>query len=187
LGVSMIKNSCGSHKKITLPVAVVAMLLIIFCFFPAFSWSRSIEFSEGHRFKNTQNYDREMLMVKGGMLYPFDKTKDYEEFNPRRSYRLLTRNYGRNYNRLSPEEKTMLQRRLREWESMSPERKRILRHRMEEYNRMPPRERHRFRQRYQRWQKLTPDERNRIQEKLRRWDKLPPSEKDQIRRRFREP
>jgi hypothetical protein len=183
----MIKHTCGSHKRFRLRVAVVAMMLTIFCFFPAFSWSRPIEFSEGHRFKNMQKCRREMLMVKGKGLYSSDKRKDYEAFNSRRPYLLLTRNHGRNYNRLSPEEKTMLQRRLREWESMSPERKRILRHRMEEYNRMPPGERHRFRQRYQRWQKLTPNERNRIQQKLRQWDKLPPSEKEQIRRRFREP
>ena len=182
----MIKHTCRSHKRVTLRVATVALMLITYCFFPSFSWGRSVEFSEGHRFKNTQDYDREILMVKGGVLYPLDNRAVYETLNPRRSYLFFARNHGRNYNRLSPEEKTMLQRRLKEWESLSPERKRILRHRMEEYNRMPPRERHLFRQRYQRWQKLTPDERNRIQEKLRRWDKLPPSEKEQIRRRFRE-
>jgi len=187
LGVLMIKHTYGSHKRFTSRVAVVAMVLIIFCFFPPFSWSRSIEFTEGHRFKNTQIYDRKMFIVDGDLLHPFGKSKDYGQFIQRRPYPLLTKNHGRNYNRLSPEEKSMLQRRLREWESLSPERKRILRHRMQEYNRMPPGERHRFRQRYQRWQKLTPDERNRLQEKLRRWDKLPPSEKDQIRRRFREP
>ena len=187
MGVSMIKHAFRFYKRFTLRVAVVAMVLTISGFFPAVGWNRSIKFSEGHRFKNTPNYDQEMLMVKEGVLDTFDKRKDHEKFNPRRPYPLLTRSHGRNYNRLSPEEKTMLQRRLREWESLSPERKRILRHRMEEYNRMPPGERHRFRQRYQRWQKLSPDERNRIQEKLRRWDKLPPSEKEQIRRRFREP
>ena len=183
----MIKHIWRSHKRFTLRVTLVAMMLIIFCFIPAFSWSRSIDFSEGHRFKNTQDYDRELLTINGGRMYPLDNRKDCEAFNQRRPYLLFIKNHGRNYNRLSPEEKTKLQRRLREWESLSPERKRILRHRMEEYNRMPPQERHLFRQRYQRWQQLTPDERNRIQEKLRRWNTLSPGEKEQIRKRFREP
>ena len=187
MGVSMMKHTFGSHKRFKPCVTGVAMMLIIFCFFPAFGWGRSMGFAEGHQLKNIQKYDGEMLIVDGDLLYPFEKSKDYERFNQRGSYPFLTKNYGRNYNRLSPQEKTMLQRRFKEWESLPPERKRILRHRMEEYNRLPSRERNLLRQRYRRLQKLTPDERNRIQEKLRRWNTLSPGEKEQIRKRFREP
>jgi hypothetical protein len=181
------KHTYWSQKRFKPCIAAVAVMLIILCFFPAFSWSRSKGFTEGRQLKNTQKYDREMLLTDRDKLYPFIKSKDNAPFNQRRSHPFLAIDYSRNYNRLSPEEKTMLQRRLKEWESLPPERQRILRHRMEEYKRLPPGERHRFQQRYRRLQKLSPDERHKIREKLRRWNTLPPGEKEEIRRRFREP
>jgi hypothetical protein len=187
LGVLMMKHIYGAYNRFKPCIAAVAMMLIFFCFFPAFSWGRSIGFAEGRQVKTAEKYDRKMLMVDGDGLYLFDKNKENAQFNQRRPYLFLINDYRRNYNHLSPEEKTMLQRRLKEWESLSPERQRILRHRMEEYNRLPSRERHLFRQRYRRLQKLSPDERHEIREKLRRWNALPPGEKEQIRRRFREP
>jgi hypothetical protein len=187
LGISMMKHTYWSKKKFKSCIAIVAMMLIILCFFPAFSWSRSKRFTESHPLEITQKYNREMSITDRDLLYPFDRIKDYTQFDGRRPYPFLTKDYSRNYNRLSPEEKNMLKRRLEEWESLPPERQRILRHRMEQYKRLTPRERHLFHQRYQQLQKLPPDERHKIREKLRRWDTLPPGEKEQIRRRFREP
>jgi mRNA-degrading endonuclease RelE of RelBE toxin-antitoxin system len=181
------KHTNWSQKTFKAGVAIVAIMLIILCFYPASSWSRSRRFTESHQLKNTQKYDREMSITDRELWYPFDKIKDYTPFDGRRTYPFLTKDYSRNYNRLSPEEKNMLKRRLQEWESLPPERQRILRHRMEQYKRLPPRERHLFQQRYRQLQKLPPDERYKIREKLRRWDTLPPGEREQIRRRFREP
>lgn len=187
MGISMMKQTCRSYNRIKRRVAVVTMMLILFCVFPAFSWSQSKRFAEGRQFKNTGKYTPKMLMIDENLLDPLDKYKANTQFNHRRPYSFLTKYYSRNYNRLSPEEKAMLQRRLKEWESLSPEKRRILRHRMEEYNRLPLRERHLYRQRYRRLQKLSPDERREIREKLRRWNTLPPGEKEQIRKRFHEP
>ena len=135
---------------------------------------------------NTEKYDRKMLLIEGNTSYCLDEEREKTKFIRRRPYLYLINNYSRNYNRLSPEEKNMLQRRLKEWESLSPERRRILRHRMEEYNRLPSGERRRFQQRYRRLQKFSPEERHEIREKLQRWNTLSPGEKEQIRRRFRE-
>jgi hypothetical protein len=187
VGVLMMKHIYGGYNRLKACVSAVVMMLIFFCFFPAFSWGRSIGFAEGRQIISEERYDRKMLMVDGHWSFLFDKNKENARFNQRRPSLFLINDYTKNYNRLSPEEKTMLQRRLKEWESLSPERQRILRHRMQEYNRLPSRERHLFRERYRRLQKLSPDERHEIREKLRRWNTLPPAEKEQIRRRFREP
>jgi hypothetical protein len=187
LGVRIMKHTFGSHKLFKSCAAAVGTMLILCCFFPVSSWSLSKRFTEGRQLKNIHKYTVKVPIVDGGILFHFDRNHQNTRFGQRRSYLFLTKDDARSYNRLSPEEKIMLQRRLKEWESLSPERQRILRHRMEEYNRLPPRQRQLFRQRYRRLQQLSPNERQEIQEKLRRWNTLPPAEREQIRKRFREP
>ncbi|MEJ2659056.1 MAG: DUF3106 domain-containing protein [Desulfobacterales bacterium] len=183
----MMKHKYWSKEKFKPYVGAVAMMLVILFCFPPFSWSRSKRFIESCPFNSAERFDRETSEASRDLPYPLDKIRDYKHFKRRITYLILTKDYRRRYEHLSPEEKAMLRRRMEEWKSLPPERRRILRHRMERYKRLQPRERHRFRQWYHQLQTLPPDERHMIREKLHRWESLSPSEKEQIRKRFRRP
>lgn len=99
----------------------------------------------------------------------------------------LSQNKGRpnpNFDNMTPEERTRMQRQYKEWQSLPPEQRDTMRRRMDEWNRMPPQDRDRYQQRYQQWQQLSPEERRRLENNLQRWDNLSPQERDSIRRRF---
>ena len=166
-------------------VTVLTLALVILFFFPALSLSRSKRLNSGNRLQDTQNYHKKMGSNDRDDFTLRDKDWDYITLSRRRSYPLLTKNYRNEYNRMSPEEKTMLKKRYQEWESLPEHEKDMLRRRMEKYKHLPPQERERFQQRHRQFQKLPPDERYRIREKLQKWDSLSPEEQEQIRQQFR--
>lgn len=183
----MMKHNYRSLKEFKPYVTVLTVVLVILFSFPALSLSRSKRLNRGDRLQDTQKYDKKMRLKNRNDLNFMKKHWDYVPLSRRRSYPLITKNYRKKYNRLSPEEKTMLKKRYQEWESLPEQERQILRRRMEKYKRLPPQERERFRQRHQQLQKLSPDERYMIREKLQKWDRLSPDEKEQIRQRFRNP
>jgi hypothetical protein len=97
----------------------------------------------------------------------------------------LSERKGREYDRLSPEEKARMNRKFREWKSLPPEKQELLRHRMKRWKELPPEDRSLYERRFQQWQRLSPEERERIRERLKKWNGLPHEEKEKIRRRFR--
>ena len=181
------EHNYRSLKEFKPCVTVLTLILVILFSLPAFSWSRSKRLNRGNRFQDTQKYHKKMR-PRGRVDFTLrDKHWAYTPLNRRSSYPLLTKNYSKKYNRLSPEEKTMLKKRYHEWESFPEHKQQMLRRRMEKYKRLPPQERERFQQRHRQLQKLPPDERYMIREKLQKWDRLSPDEKEQIRQRFRSP
>jgi len=164
---------------------VLTLVLVILFSFPALSLSWSKRANRGDRLQDTQNYHKKMRLKDRDDFALLYKNWDYIPLSRKSLYPLLTKNYRNEYNRLSPEEKTMLKKRYQEWESLPEYKQQMLRHRMEKYRQLPPRERERFQKRHRQLQKLPPDERYKIREKLRKWDSLPPDEKEQIRQRFR--
>jgi hypothetical protein len=97
----------------------------------------------------------------------------------------LSERKGREYDRLSPEEKTRMNRKFRDWKSLPPEKQDLLRRRMERWKKLPPKDRSLYERRFQQWQRLSPEERERIRDRLEKWNGLPHEEKEKIRRRFR--
>lgn len=168
-------------------ITVLTLVLMILFSFPAFSMGRSKGQNMGDRFQDPQAYDKKMRQRHRGSFNLPDKHWSYAPSHRRGTYLILSKNYKKRYDRLSPEEKTMLKRRYQEWESLPEEKQEMLRRRMKKYEELPPQERKRYQHRYRQFQKLPPDERYMIREKLRRWDSLPPQEQEQIRQRFRKP
>jgi hypothetical protein len=78
-----------------------------------------------------------------------------------------------------------LEQKYEEWQSLSPEEKSVLRRRMDQLNQMPPRDRRHFERLFDRWQQLSPGERREIQRALDNWDSLSPREQEAVRKRFR--
>ncbi|MGD8226190.1 MAG: DUF3106 domain-containing protein [Desulfobacteraceae bacterium] len=97
----------------------------------------------------------------------------------------LSQRKGREYDRLSPEEKARMKRKFREWKSLPPEKQELLRRRMKRWKQLPPEDRSLYERRFEQWQRLSPEERERIRERLKKWNGLPQEEKETIRRRFR--
>jgi len=89
------------------------------------------------------------------------------------------------FQRLSPEEKARLKKKLEEWKSLPPEKQAEMRQRMDHLKKMPPEARSLYQQRFQQWQKLSPAEQNRIRRQLENWNSLSPEEREQVRQRFR--
>ena len=173
----------GSKRCITVLTLVLAAIFLS----PALSWSRSGTINRGTYLNDAQRYDKKMrLRNLEDFTFP-EKHFTYSLLNRKASYPFLAKNYRDRYNRLSPEEKNMLNERYREWESLPEQERQRLRHRMKKYRRLPSKDRERYQHRYQQWQKLSPEERYRIREKLHEWDRLSPDEKEQIRQRFRGP
>ena len=181
----MMEHNDRSLKELKPYVTVLTLILVILFFFPALSLSRSKRLYRGNRLQDTQNYHKKMGSNDRDDFTLRDKDWDYIPLSRRRSYPLLTKNYRNEYNRMSPEEKTMLKKRYQEWESLPEHKQQMLRRRMKKYEQLPPQERERFQQRHRQLQKLPPDERYRIREKLQKWDRLSPDEKEQIRQQFR--
>jgi len=185
--LKMIEHNYRSLKEFKPYVTVLTLVLVILFSFPALSWSRSKRLNRGNRLQDTQNYHKKMRSKDRDDFTLLDKHLEYIPFSRSSSYPLLTKNYRNRYNRLSPEEKTMLKKRYQEWESLPEHKQQMLRRRMEKYKQLPPEERERFQQRHRQLQKLPPDERYMIRKKLQKWDRLSPDEKEQIRQRFRNP
>ncbi len=174
-------------KGLKLCVAVLMLMLVVWVAFPALSWSGSKRPNKGARFQDAQTYDQKMRQRhRGGFNLP-DRHGSFAPSGRRGYYPLLSKNYKKRYDRLSPEEKTRLKRRYQEWESLPEQKQQMLRRRMKKYEQLPPQERERFKQRHRQLKKLPPDERYMIREKLRKWDRLSPEEQEQIRQRFRRP
>jgi hypothetical protein len=181
------ENKRRSLKGSKLCTTVLKLVLVVLFSFPALSWSRSRTIDRETYLHGAQRYDKKMRL-KNLEDFTFPKKHlSYTLLNRKGSYPLLAINYRDRYNRLSPEEKNMLDERYREWESLPEQERQRLRHRMKKYKRLPPKERERYQHRYRQWQKLSPDDRYMIREKLRKWDGLSPDEKEQIRQRFRGP
>jgi hypothetical protein len=181
------KRKCQSLKRSKRCITVLTLVLVAIFLSPALSWSRSGTINRENYLNDAQRYDKKMrLRNLEGFTFP-KKHFTYSLLNRKASYPFLAKNYRDRYNRLSPEEKNMLNERYREWESLPEQERQRLRHRMKKYRRLPPKDRERYQHRYQQWQKLSPEERYRIREKLHEWDRLSPDEKEQIRRRFRGP
>ena len=181
----MMEHKYRRLKRFKPCVAVLALMLLILFSFPALSFSRATRLNRGDRLQDAQTYDQKMRQRHlGGFNLP-DKHWSFAPSNRMDSYPMLSKNYKKRYDRLSPEEKIRLKRRYQEWESLPEEKQQMLRRRMEKYEQLPPQERERFQQRHRQLQKLPPDERYMIREKLQKWDRLSPDEKEQIRQRFR--
>ena len=182
----MMEHNYRSLKELNPYVTVLTLVLVICFSFPALGLSRSERLNRGNRLQDTQNYHKKMRSKDRDKFTLPDKHRDYIPLSRSSSYPLLTKNYRNRYNRMSPEEKSMLKKRYQEWESLPEHKQQMLRRRMEKYKRLPPQERERFQHRHRQLQKLPPDERYRIREKLQKWDRLSPDEKEQIRQRFRD-
>ncbi|AQU99517.2 hypothetical protein B2D07_01120 [Desulfococcus multivorans] len=89
------------------------------------------------------------------------------------------------YERLSPEEKAGLQKKLRQWRSLSPEEQQKMRRKMDRLNRMPPESQRLYQKRFKQWRELSPQERQRIKRQLKDWESLSGEEKRSIRGRFK--
>jgi hypothetical protein len=89
------------------------------------------------------------------------------------------------YKKLSPEEKTRLEKKIKEWKSLTPKKQNSLRHRMDQWKELTPEERSLYQKRFDQLQKLSPKERKKTRKKLKKWDSLSPRDKDEIRRKFR--
>lgn len=183
--LSMMEHKYRRLKGFKPYVNALTLVLVILFSFPALSWSESKRSNRGPSFRNAKTYDQKMQRRHWGSFNIADKHWAYVPSKWMVSYPLLTKNYRNEYNRMSPEEKTILKKRYQEWESLPEYKQQMLRHRMEKYKQLPPKERERFQQRHRQLQKLPPDERYEIREKLRKWDSLPPEEQEQIRQRFR--
>ena len=181
----MMENKYRWLKRFKLCVAVLSLMLVILVYFPALSWSGSKRPNRDASFQEAQTYNQQMRHGnRGGFSFP-DKHGFYAASHSRGSYLLLSKNYRKRYDQLSPEEKSRLKRRYQEWESLPEEKQQMLRRRMKKYEQLPPQERERYQERYRQLEKLPPDERYMIREKLRKWDRLSPEEQEQIRQRFR--
>ena len=181
------EHNCRSLKEFKPYITVLTMVLVILFSFPALSLSRSKRLNRGNRLQDTQKYHKKMRSKDRDDFTLRDKHWEYIPLGRRSSYPILTKNYRKKYNRLSPEEKTMLKKRYQEWELLPEQKQQMLRRRMEKYKQLPPQERERFQQRHRQLQKLPPDERDMIREKLQKWDRLSPDEKEQILQWFRSP
>lgn len=89
------------------------------------------------------------------------------------------------FQKLSPEEKARLKKKLEEWKSLPPEKQAEMRQRMDYLKKMPPEARRLYEQRFQQWQRLSPAEQNQIRQQLENWDSLSPEEKERVRQRFK--
>jgi hypothetical protein len=183
--LKMMKHNYRSLKEIKPYVTVLTLMMLILISFPALSWSGSNGSNRGVCFQDAQTYDQKLQKRHRNAFNFPDKHWFYAPSNRRNSCLLLSKNYRKRYDRLSPEEKTMLKRRYQEWESLPEYKQQMLRRRMKKYQQLPPRERERFKQRHRQLQQLPPDERYNIREKLQKWDRLSPEEQEQIRQRFR--
>jgi len=183
--LKMMKHNYRSLKEIKSYVTVLTLMMLILISFPALSWSGSNGSNRGVCFQDAQTYDQKLQKRHRNAFNFPDKHWFYAPSNRKNSCLLLSKNYRKRYDRLSPEEKTMLKRRYQEWESLPEYKQQMLRRRMKKYQQLPPRERERFKQRHRQLQQLPPDERYNIREKLQKWDRLSPEEKEQIRQRFR--
>ena len=181
------KTKCRSLKRSKRCITVLTLVLAVTFSFPALSWSRSGTINRETCLHDAQRYDKKMRLSNMEDFAFSKKHLTYKLLSRKGSYPFLAKNYRDRYNRLSPEEKNLLNERYREWESMPEQERQRLRHRMKKYRRLRPKDRERYQHRYQQWQKLSPEERYRIREKLQEWDRLSPDEKEQIRQRFRGP
>ncbi|MGE0086657.1 MAG: DUF3106 domain-containing protein [Desulfococcaceae bacterium] len=89
------------------------------------------------------------------------------------------------FQKLSPEEKARLKKKLEEWKSLPPEKQAEMRQRMDNLKKMPPEARTLYQQRFKQWQRLSPSEQNQIRRQLENWDSLSSGEKEQVRQKFR--
>ncbi len=77
-----------------------------------------------------------------------------------------------------------LERNYREWQRLSPEEKEILRKRLKHFESLPLQKKELIKKHYERWKQLSPEQRRLIKEYLNNWDKLTPEEKNLIKRQF---
>ena len=167
-------------------VAPLALALLLFCFTLAWAnpnghFGRGVtpEESYGEKFRSPggktfeKRYKKRVLITKRRGK---GRSSENNELSERR---------GREYDRLSPEEKARMNRRFREWKSLPPEKQELLRRRMKRWKELPPEDRSLYERRFEQWQRLSPEERERIRERLKKWNGLPQEEKEEIRRRFR--
>jgi hypothetical protein len=183
--LKVIEHNCGSLKEIKYYVVVLTLVLVILFFFPALSLSGSKRSYKSAYFQAAQTCDQYIQHKYESGFKFIDEHWEYIPFGRRCSYPLLSRNYRKRYNSLSPEKKEMLKKRYQEWESLPEYKQKMLRRRMKKYKQLLPQERERFKHRHRQLHKLSPNERYMIREKLQKWDSLSPDEKEQIRKRFR--
>jgi hypothetical protein len=181
------KRKCQSFKGSKFCITALMLVVGAVFSFPVLSWgrSRTININREICRHGAQRYDKRVSLRNLEDLTFLKKNLTYTLLNRKGSYLFYAKNHRDRYNRLSPERKSLLNERYREWESLPEQERQRLRHRMKKYKRLPPKDRERYQHRYQQWQRLSPDERHRVREKLRNWDRLSPEEKEQIRKRFR--
>lgn len=174
-----------SFKALKFCVTVLTLVLVILFSLPSPSWSRSKKNSRETYLQDTRRYHKKMRPKDRENFIFSDKHRSYTPLNIGDSYPLLTKNYRKKYNSMSPEKKMMLEKRYRQWESLPEHKQEMLRRRMKKYKQLHPQEQERYQHRYRQLQELPPDEQYMIREKLQKWDRLSPDEKEQIRQRFR--
>jgi hypothetical protein len=168
----------------TLAMLVLGFLLLFFSLawaetneHPSRTLHREEAYGEKLRFPSVTTFERRyhklVLMAKKRGRGRSFQNKD------------LSERRGREYDRLSPEEKKRMKRKFREWKSLPPEKQDLMRRRMRRWKELPPEDRSLYERRFQQWQRLSPEERERIRKRLEKWNGLPHEEKEKIRRRFR--
>ncbi len=136
--LKMMKHNYRSLKEFKLYVTVLTLMMLILISFPALSWSGSNGSNRGVCFQDAQTYDQKLQKRHRNAFNFPDKHWFYAPSNRRNSCLLLSKNYRKRYDRLSPEEKTMLKRRYQEWESLPEYKQQMLRRRMKKYQQLPP-------------------------------------------------
>ncbi len=185
----MVQRICKVLKWLSRWGIVSALPFGIVMSFPTSTWAQSKGFHRARGFLGAQESREGLTPHRWKAFNAGDKESSQIRIARRRGPSAPAKGglggSGGTYERLSPEEKEKLQRKLKEWESLPPEKRRIMRERMERWKELTPEDRGLFRQRFQQWQKLSPEERGRIREKLEKWERLHPKEQEEIRQRFR--
>jgi len=160
----MHKTSDNLCKRYFVP----AFLLIVFAFLVTPAWSDS----PGRRGKATPHFGRDGYGGRHEVRQPWVAQR-------------TQRKQMRNYERLSPEEKSQLNGKIQRWNSLPPKEQNELRQRMQQYKKLPSQDRMLYQKRFNQMQELPPGERRKVKEKLRKWDNLSPQEKEELRRKFK--
>lgn len=109
------------------------------------------------------------------------------------------------WNKLTPEQKKLVQERWSQFKQMTPERRARLAEVQKRYQQLSPdrqkqireglirwkklsaQNRDKLRQMHTRFRKFTPEKQRLIRERLQRWQRMTPAQRDVLRRRFRRP
>jgi hypothetical protein len=85
------------------------------------------------------------------------------------------------WDRLTPEQQTLLHKAEPRWDQLPPEKQRRLLRGAERWSQMSEQDRARAKHRVEQWQSLPPEQRKALREKVRRFHELPPEQRERLR------